>query len=950
MLALLAVAGERGVNREQLLSLLWPDNDEDRSRHALNQALYALRHDLEADEVFLGQQELRLNPDLITSDYAEFHDAIRSDSPERAVECYRGLFLQGFHLSKADNFERWVEEQRDSLGHEYGRVLEAAARRAVERQDFPAAVGFLKRRAAQDPFNAKVAIKLMEALSAQGDVVGALQHARVHESMLKQELDVSPDPEVTAYAERLRGASRDVSTGWSGKALASRGEPKAKRDGNGTGSLGISGPGPQAGAPQFPAPASQESAESKRRWRIPAAVVLGVIAAISLAVGLQRRHSPTLAEGGRPVLAVGMIADYSGKHPGGLGRPLADMLATNLARGSGISVISNARMLELIRQLGGTAESSEVVSAAARHAGAAELIDGSLYAITPNRYRLDLRRMDLASGALIRAYKVEGADLYALVDSGTIGLVPDLGGAVPTGSLAEASTASTTAYQAYEEGLRRYYEADRSRAERLFLRALELDSGFAQAAFYYALSTSSGSRSETLDRLRRAVALSGHASDRERLVIQAEWAAQNSSPALAAIADTLMIRYPEEVDGYYYAAIGANLLGNYLAAVAPLRRVLALDSLSVAGQAGPRCRACEAYMALIYTYSAVDSEPRVSALVREWVHRQPSSAQAWRVMSAQYVYRHQVDSALIALRVADSLEPNNLLNRRYLISARSSLEEYPEAEALLRTEVAAASVDYRAQAKWDLAVILRQMGRLREALPLAHEYRLEIKERLLPGAAPYNALLEGQVLFELGRYAAAAKLFDSIGVGQQGGIDPSLRARDRIWAWVHEADAVAQLGDTARLRFLADSMQILGGGVAHARDRVLHAHVRGLLAQLQGRDADAVKWFRLAIVSPVIGFTRSNYELAGVYLRTHRPAEAIGMLRPAARNGTDGSGLYITRAELEVRMAQAFDSAGQADSARFYYGKVLQAWEHADQQFWPRRDSIAIAVKRLERR
>ena len=950
VLALLAVAGDRGVTREQILTYLWPDNDEERGRHALTQALYALRRDLGSEELFLGQQELRLNADLITSDYAEFHDALRHDAPERALESYRGLFLQGFHLPRADNFERWSEEQRESLGHEYGRALEAAARRAAERQDFPAAVGYLKRRAAQDPLNARVAVKLMEALAAQGDAVAALQHARVYETMAKQELELPPDPEVAALAARLRSAPRAALAGPPGETRPRSGEPagpakpeESMAAGNAT-SVSGAVPGPPA---DRPAPASSPVQPARTRWGVPVAIALLALAAVWLAVASARRRQPPLGEGGGPIIAVGSIADYSGGEPGKLGPPLADMLATNLARASGFRVISNGRMLELIRQLKGAGDTSGVANAAARQAGAAEVIDGALYAIAPNRFRLDLRRVDLTSGAVVRAYRVEGANLFTLVDSGTVGLVRDLGGMAPTGSLAGATTTSIKAYQAYEDGLRRFYNDDLTPAERLFRQALELDPGFAQAAFYYALATTSGSRSEGLDRLRRAVDLSGHAGDRDRLVIQAEWAYQNSSPALVPIAETLMVRYPEEVDGYYYAGRGALLLGNYHQAVSPFRRVVALDSLSRGGATSVHCRTCEAYSGLMEAYGSLDSQAQSNAIPREWVRRQPAEAMAWRWMVAAYSAEHQVDSALAALRIVDSLDPTNPFNRRLLVNVRHNAEQYGMAESLVRAEVEAGPGTYRPAAQWDLAVILRQMGRLREALSIAHQYRTGIRERLLPGGAPYNALLEGQILFEQGEYRAAAALFDSIAVGEQAPLDLSLRSRDRVWAWVHEADAVAQLGDTVRLRFLADSMEILGRNVAHARDRVLHAHVRGLIARLQGRDAEAAAWFRGAIVS-VAGFTRTNYELAGAYLRTHHAAGAIGPLRSAVRVITDGSALYITRPELQVRLAEAFDSTGQADSALIYYRRVLKAWERADQQFWPRRDSIAVAVRRLE--
>src|SRR4029078_4551250 len=51
LLALLARAGERGVSRERILGLLWPDADDERGPRALTQALYALRQELRDGEL-----------------------------------------------------------------------------------------------------------------------------------------------------------------------------------------------------------------------------------------------------------------------------------------------------------------------------------------------------------------------------------------------------------------------------------------------------------------------------------------------------------------------------------------------------------------------------------------------------------------------------------------------------------------------------------------------------------------------------------------------------------------------------------------------------------------------------------------------------------------------------------------------------------------------------------
>jgi Tol biopolymer transport system component/DNA-binding SARP family transcriptional activator len=206
ILALLATAGEQGLTREKVLAYLWPDTDEDRARRGLSQALYALRQDLGADDVFLGNRDLRLNGDLMSSDVGEFGQALAGGRLEVAAGQYTGAFLDGFHLPGAPEFDRWAEEERAGLAHRYAQSLEKLARAAAQRGDVEGAVGWWRKLAAQDPLNARVAVGLMRALVAAGDRAGALQHARVYEVLMEQDLDAPPDREVLALAAELRRA------------------------------------------------------------------------------------------------------------------------------------------------------------------------------------------------------------------------------------------------------------------------------------------------------------------------------------------------------------------------------------------------------------------------------------------------------------------------------------------------------------------------------------------------------------------------------------------------------------------------------------------------------------------------------------------------------------------------------------------------------------------------
>jgi predicted Zn-dependent protease len=122
----------------------------------------------------------------------------------------------------------------------------------------------------------------------------------------------------------------------------------------------------------------------------------------------------------------------------------------------------------------------------------------------------------------------------------------------------------------------------------------------------------------------------------------------------------------------------------------------------------------------------------------------------------------------------------------------------------------------------------------------------------------------------------------------------------------------------------------MGEQSGFGRDRRLHRYVRGLLFVARGNDNAAIDEFKAAVFSPTTGFTRTNYELAAAYLRTHKPREAVAILQPALRGAIDASNLYVNRIELHERLAQAWDAAGNADSAAVHYAWVTKAWSAAD--------------------
>ena len=207
LLAVLATGGARGVSRDRLLALFWPDSDAEHARHALTQSLSALRRELGADNLVLGSADLSLNPALIDSDVVALETALARGELERAVALYVGPFLDGIHLDHAHaspEFERWVDAERSRLAGLIAEALERLAVAATERHEHRRAVEWWRRLAALDPYGARSAAGLITALAAAGDASGALRHAQVYETLLRHELSLEPDAAVLAIVRRLR--------------------------------------------------------------------------------------------------------------------------------------------------------------------------------------------------------------------------------------------------------------------------------------------------------------------------------------------------------------------------------------------------------------------------------------------------------------------------------------------------------------------------------------------------------------------------------------------------------------------------------------------------------------------------------------------------------------------------------------------------------------------------
>ncbi|MGQ0714922.1 MAG: AfsR/SARP family transcriptional regulator [Gemmatimonadaceae bacterium] len=147
---------------------------------------------------------MRLDSGLVSSDVAEFDQALLQGRLEEAASVYGGPFLDGFHIDDTSEFEHWLDTERERLARSHTQLLETLAQERESAGDFARAAEWWRRLAAHEPTNDRVALRVMRALDAADDRAGAIQHARGR----KRVNPIQRSPSTSAMSGRAHGSAR----------------------------------------------------------------------------------------------------------------------------------------------------------------------------------------------------------------------------------------------------------------------------------------------------------------------------------------------------------------------------------------------------------------------------------------------------------------------------------------------------------------------------------------------------------------------------------------------------------------------------------------------------------------------------------------------------------------------------------------------------------------------
>src|SRR3989449_878656 len=117
LLAYLAVH-TAGARRDSVVALFWPELDTAHARGALRQSLRFLRREL-GDGILNGHSDeaIEFEPATVWCDVVAFEEACKAGQAGRALQLYRGGFLDGCFVSGGSpELERWIAAERTRLG------------------------------------------------------------------------------------------------------------------------------------------------------------------------------------------------------------------------------------------------------------------------------------------------------------------------------------------------------------------------------------------------------------------------------------------------------------------------------------------------------------------------------------------------------------------------------------------------------------------------------------------------------------------------------------------------------------------------------------------------------------------------------------------------------------------------------------------------------------------
>lgn len=216
VLAYLAV-NHKEAGRDTLAALLWSEMDRAKSLAGLRRALASINKTPVGDYIEADRRVIQFhNTTSIWVDVREFESIVEGEHPEsgessatldrlsRALDLYRGPFLESFTLRNSQEFDEWQLFHGERLRALLVEALHRAVDLATRHQVLDRALFFGLRWQKLDPFDENVHRRLMQLYAQAGNRGEAIQQFRRCRDLLANELSVEPQQDTQQLYEAIK--------------------------------------------------------------------------------------------------------------------------------------------------------------------------------------------------------------------------------------------------------------------------------------------------------------------------------------------------------------------------------------------------------------------------------------------------------------------------------------------------------------------------------------------------------------------------------------------------------------------------------------------------------------------------------------------------------------------------------------------------------------------------
>ncbi len=344
-----------------------------------------------------------------------------------------------------------------------------------------------------------------------------------------------------------------------------------------------------------------------------------------------------------------------------LQKAIPNLLITSLEQSRNIQVMTWERMHDLLKQMG-KAE-VEVVDRdlgfeLCRKDGVDAIVLGS-FIMAGDMFATDVKVLDITTKNILKSTSSKGEGVASILRNQIDELSREISKGIGISakktergsqSIADVTTESMEAYQCFLKGKEAYEKFYFEDAKRYLEKALELDPRFSAAYLFLGHTYfQQGDRDSGIEAYTQAKAYSDHATEKERLFIEAEYAnwIEGDSEKRFRLLQELAEKYPKEKQVHYDLGFRYQSREMFQDAIEAFQKALELD---------PNWG--HLINNLAYAYSDMGDYDKAIAYFQRYADVSPGDANPIDSMAEQYFRMGRLDEAIAKYEEALEIKPD----------------------------------------------------------------------------------------------------------------------------------------------------------------------------------------------------------------------------------------------------------------------------------------------------